>query len=313
MALRDDGRSRTPGPLGNIPAGVGGRQPGPLRFGPWVMADAAVTTAAVKTLIMPRSPNDNYTKVARVLTWPLGKDKPVLEDVHQQHLANCGLAATLAALAYTVNGRPRIRAMIEEHSGTVVTDLSNVLDQLEEQPKDGNTITSNCSFKVGLGKGSAEVSDVFYTDDGAGDSWSMIYMDSPHKQLWPCVIEKAYAVLLGNDYVNLNSFTIDEQKPYLPVQEIWHDIVGKDAVTTPIKKDTDLSQFASGAKSDVTKVPTIAASWEGAKKVTGSHGFAVLGISGSTISLLDPDTPTTISLSLQDFLSNFQQILSGNP
>jgi hypothetical protein len=312
MTLRDDGRARTPGLLGNVPGGVAGRRPGPLGFGSWVMATPVVTTA-LTTMKMPKPAHDGKTKLVRAVPWPLGKDKPAPGDIQQTVLANCAAASILAALANTVSGRPRISALVDEHAGAVVTDLSDVLGELAEPPKEGKQITSNRYFTVTLTKGSTAVSDVFYTNEGDRDSWSMIYMDSPNHKLWPCVIEKGYAVILGNDYDKLNSIEIDGQKPYLPANEVWNDLVGKppDSILK-IEKDTDLSKIKAAAAA-AQNIPTIAASRDTAKKVTGYHGFTVLGPSGSGILLYDPEQANQITLSLEEFRSDFKNILYGNP
>jgi hypothetical protein len=305
--------------MGNVPGGVGARRPGPLRFGWWLLADTAATTA-VKTLKMPKPSPDNKTKIARAVPWSLGKDKPAPGDIRQRVLANCQLAAILAALANTASGRPRISALVDEHPATVLTDLSDVLDELA--PPEGNkpkvtAITSNRYFTVTLARGSAEVSDVFYTDE-ATSGWSMIYMDSPNKagseHLWPCVIEKGYAVLLGNDYDKLNSMVING-KPYLPAEEVWTTVVGKKPDILGITQDTDLSTIQARF-TDAPQIPTIAASAAAvtAKKLMTSHGYAVLRLSGDTITLYDPDQAANITVSLKtEFRSNFQAILSGNP
>ncbi len=237
-----------------------------------------VANAAVKTLKMPKPAPDNITKLVRAVLWPLGKDNPAPGDVRQGGLGNCQVASILAALANTSIGRARIGALVDEHRGAVVTDLSDVLKELAEPPKERDKIISDRSFTVTLGKGSAEVTDVFYTDEGDRDTWSMIYMDSPkpNQKLWPCVIEKGYAVVLGNDYNKLNSFEVDGQKPYLPAEEVWSDLVGKD----PAFLDPSKIKEAAAAAS---LFPTIAASRDDAKKVTGWHGFAVLGLGGSAI------------------------------
>jgi hypothetical protein len=318
MALRNDGRARTPGPMGDDPGGVGARRPGPLRFAWWLLADTAVTTA-VMTRKMPKPAPDGNTKVARIVPWSLGKDKPAPGDVKQQVLANCQAAAILAALANTASGRPRISALVAEHSGAFVTDLSDVIGELAERPKEGNkevkTITSNRYFTVTLDRGSEEVSDVFYTDDADEGTWSMIYMDSPNKppnqHLWPCVIEKGYAALMGYDYNQLNTIEIDGQKPHLPAEEVWKDLVGKppDPNIRLINQDTDLLKIAKAA----SDIPTIAASNNNSTKVTSWHAHTVLGLSGSAILLYDPDKGKIPPLSLQDFRSNFFAILSGNP
>jgi hypothetical protein len=319
MIDQDNGRGRTPGPMGRV-AGGGGRRPGPLGFGLWAIT-TPLATAAVKTLKMPLPASDGKTKVVRaVTTWSLGKDNPVPDDVEQNNIPTCAVASILAALANTAVGRTRIGALVDEKGGVVVTDLSDVpVDPNFVDRPQGNKITSNRYFTVTLTMGSAEVSDVFYTDEGDEETWSMIYMDSPNKNLWPCVIEKGYADLLGHSYDRFAQGLIEiggKTDANLTAQAIWKNLAGKDPKTLVVKDlaPSEITAIAATAKT----VPAMAASLGTAKKpVTNSHGFAVLGLSGSAIELYDPNLhdpkdrkKKKITLSLDDFQSNFNQILT---
>src|SRR5205823_6528584 len=142
---------------------------------------------------------------AREVRWGLfDKGTPALEDVEQGSLANCPLAAVLAALAYTPDGRKHLLGLVQEHSGTVETDLSAVADQLDEPPPPGKKITTSRYFGVTLGGKTFEVSDVLYTDEARDPNPK--YMRSPKQVFWPCAIEKAYAEKEGS-YAALNKPT----------------------------------------------------------------------------------------------------------
>jgi hypothetical protein len=132
----------------------------------------------------------------------------------------------------------------------------------------------------------------------------MIYMDSPKRALWPCVIEKAYAVKIGS-YDDLD----DDTKQ--TVNKFWAVLVGANPDWLSINENTDLTKISAAAKAAGT-IPTIAASREDATKVTSHHGYAVMGIQGSTIELYNPYAKIE-KLSLQDFRSSFSDMFFGNP
>lgn len=69
-------------------------------------------------------------------------------------------------------------------------------------------------FTVKLGDKSIEVSPVLYTDESR--SPEPVYMSSPSNALWPCLIEKAYAQMLG-DYGKLEGS-----------EKRQHDLGGRD-------------------------------------------------------------------------------------
>ncbi len=307
MTIQHKGGARVPGPLGISPGGIGGRIPGPLGFRHVVVAAAGPTAKVLKTLKMPAPAAGSSVSTVHEVASPLFSSTPATAEVRQGALATCPIGSILAALAHTASGRKRIQGMVAEHKGVVETDLADVADKLDSPPK-GNKIISNRYFTVTLGATTIEVSDVFYTDDGDRGSWSLIYMGSsrggPPTTLWPSVIEKAYAVTLRS-YEELD----DDTKH--PANEFWEVLVGSKPGGFPVDDKTALEKIRDAAKA-APKVPTIGASRDDATKVLGHHGFAVLGIEGSTIELYNPHGRTE-KISLTDFRSNFKAILYGNP
>jgi Calpain family cysteine protease len=323
MTLQYKGGARFPGPLGISPGILGGRLPGPLRFGQVDLAKGGATKAS-KTLIMPPPTKGSSTIMRlRTVSWKLSNRASAWGDVQQGALANCPIAAILAALAHTDSGRERLDRMITEYLGAPVeTTLSaEVMTLLSSKEQEGDnpdytpqvkTLRSNRYFAVTLGKNTFEVSDAFYVKETgqSGGDVDLVYMDSPTPVLWPCVIEKAYAVKLKS-YEEL-----DDQKH--TVEEFWEVLVGKKPVV--IRDGNMTEQKIRAAAMDASKVPTIGATRDevpkidkaGATRVDSDHGYAVLGIQGSTIELYNPWGKTQ-KIPLKEFKSNFEAIYYGNP
>jgi hypothetical protein len=310
--------ARFPGPLGTSTGTLGGRIPGPLNFQQVEVKGGA--TKKIKTVEMPPPWNNSTIKRVRSVDWPLSKDAPATEDVKQGGMANCPVAAILAALAHTPVGRKRLDGMVTEYTNaptkTVLAD--DTVAKLNEPTKDdpdykpqGREVLSNRYFTVSFWKG--EIPDTFYVEYSDSDSIDMVFMGSrPNKNrvLWPSVIEKACAFHFGG---------YDEMGKYKnhPANEFWELIIGKkpqDVVA--IKDSTDLDKIRDLARAAPT-VPTIAASKEPGQtefgKVTPDHGYAVLGLKGASIELYNPAEPKTISLSAEEVRRNYQAILYGNP
>jgi hypothetical protein len=310
MALEYKGAARSPGPLGRFDGTLGGRIPGPLDFQQVDLGKSQTATKAVKELAMPPPAAGSSTIIqARSIGWDLAKDTPSERDVKQGELANCPVAAILAAMAHTAGGRKHIDSMITEYvnaqvkttfSKEVLATLSAKLDD-PDYKRPEKEIPSKRYFSVNLGN-AIEVSDVFYVKYSDGSGVDMIYMDSPKRALWPCVIEKAYAVKIGS-YDDLD----DDTKH--TVNEFWTVLVGAKPDGFAINENTDLSKISAAAKAAGT-IPTIAASKDDATKITTHHGFAVIGIQGSTIELYDPHGKIE-KLSLTDFRSNFSAMFFG--
>jgi Calpain family cysteine protease len=312
MTLEYKGAARSPGPLGRFEGTLGGRIPGPLDFQQVDLGKTQTATKAVKELPMPPPAGGSSSIIqARSIGWDLAKDTPSERDVKQGELANCPVAAILAAMAHTPGGRKRIDSLITEYVNTqvkttfskeVLATLSAKLDD-PDYKRPEKEILAKRYFTVNLGS-SIEVSDVFYVKYTDGSDVNMMYMDSPKRALWPCVIEKAYAVKIGS-YEDLD----DDTKH--TVNEFWTVLVGTKPDGFAIDENTDLTKISNAAKSAGT-IPTIAASKEDTTKVMSHHGFAVLGIQGSTIELYDPHAKIE-KLSLTDFRSSFNAMFFGRP
>jgi Calpain family cysteine protease len=311
MALEYKGAARSPGPLGRFEGISGGRIPGPLDFQQVDLGKSQTATKAVKELPMPPPAAGSSTIIqARSIGWDLGKDVPSERDVKQGELANCPVASILAAMAHTAGGRKRIDSLITEYVNTqvkstfskeVLAALSAKLDD-PDYKRPEKEILAKRYFTVNLGS-SIEVSDVFYVKYTDGSDVNMIYMDSPKRALWPCVIEKAYAVKIGS-YDDLD----DDTKH--TVNEFWTVLVGSKPDGFSITENTDLTKISAAAKNAGT-IPTIAASKDDATKVTAHHGYAVMGIQGPTIELYNPYARIE-KLSLTDFRSSFSAMFFGN-
>jgi hypothetical protein len=317
VTLQHKGGARVPGPLGNSPGVAGGRLPGPLAFRHVLVAAPGAVAGVAKALKMPEPAADGATKVASAMNWALfRKGGPAVVDIEQSaHLTNCPIPSILAALAHTDIGRKHIQAMVVEYPGSVVTDVSAVVGELATAPP-GNKIATNRYFTVTLGKAPNrkpfDVSDVLYTDESADPN--PIYMQSPKKALWACMIEKAYALR----EVSYHKFQeLDwQQNAKITANEFWRVLLGSEPNVLAVTNKTDLADIRKAAAA-ATKVPTIGATKpadeQGAKKVGGYHGFAMLGIQGSTIELYDPALAKTLEISVENFRKDFLAIFSGNP
>jgi hypothetical protein len=268
--------------------------------GPVVAANAIQTT-------MPTPTKDQDSKDVHEVTWALYNPKtkgPAFTDVKQsQSLANCPVAAILAALAFTSVGRSYIEGMLSEKSGNVVTDLSGLPADTLSNPPQGNTVASKRYFTVKLPGGSVIVSDVLYTND-ADRNWSLLYMRDPSENsIWASIIEKALAVQLKG-YENFDALN-------LSANDFWQKVTGAKPGGIAIKDNTPLAEITEAAK-QATALPTIGASKPNGtdvKVVTEFHGFAVLGVEAGKIKLYDPAKAKTLLITPAEFRHDFQAIL----
>lgn len=314
MVLPYSGNVRSRGPLGFGPYQLGGRIPGPLGFKHVNLPQTAATAA--RSLRIPPPWVSSTAIRARVLDWKLSNGRPITKDVMQGALPNCPIAAILAALAHTPIGQKYLDSLITEYKGAAVkTVLSADLIAKIMKADDGNPdnvsqdpqLFSNRFFRVKLGK-SHDVHDTFYvkySETKVNADLDLVFMGSPNNVLWPAVIEKACALHFGS-YIEIGN-----HKKHT-ANDFWQFVVGAKEKRLEVKDDTDVESIR-GVASNAGKVPAMGASRENAKMVTGWHGFAVLGMQGAKIQLYDPAKAKESLLSLEDFRSNFQMILYGNP
>jgi hypothetical protein len=313
MVLPYKGTASFRGPIGISPGQPGGRIPGPLGFKQVVSKSTA--TKASKSLPMPAPWKNSDIIRAAVVNWKLANGKPVTTDVQQGTLANCPIAAVLAALTNTARGQEYVDGLITEYRGASV---QTVLDQdamartalqTNEDPDDrvqDKTLVSNRYFSVKLGK-QIEVHDTFFVYYTDGTDLDLVYMKSPNDVLWPAVIEKACALHYGS-YIEIGDY-----KKHT-ANEFWEFVVGKPPAQGLKIDDFTAITKISNAVQDAAGTPTIAASREKTiATLTPIHGYAVLGVQGNTIELYDPSKAKSLTLSFEDFRSNFQTILSGKP
>lgn len=325
------GGARIPGALGSAPLaghttdGRGTKRlPGPLKVGPSILlADSAVTTVAPKPLKMTPPWPDSSTKRVHVVEWDLGADSPKPADVVQGSLSNCPVASILAAMANTHKGQDRIQQAVKPQPGNVITDLTAVMQYLEDdgewKDKPNGTLSSKRYFTVELPGIKQDVSDVFYTDE-ADSGWNLLYIGTrnPFKPdmkhvLWPSVIEKAYATeLKGYDKLN------DINDPKVA----WNALIGSTSTTRNVKdlKDSDIIRFARTdgvAMIAATRDDTHDAEektrveQQSGGRLEGWHGYAVTGMVGNQIALYDPHGKP-VNVTMAEFRKFFTSVVYGN-
>jgi hypothetical protein len=258
----------------------------------------------MKKTVMPPPTNDHDNKDVHVVTLPLFRSAPAFTQVKQAPgIANCPVAAILAALAFTAVGQKTIQRMLSQTTDSVSTDLSGIPADTLSNPPSGNTLSSSRYFTVALDGGSIDVSDVLYTDDH-DRGWSPFYLRDPGDQtMWGAVIEKALAVKLKS-YENFDASDTN-------ANEFWKMITRADPGGFEIKNDTPLGTISDAVKAS-TRVPTIGASKPNStdvKFVSEFHGFAILGFKDASIQLYDAAKAATLQITPANFRHDFQAIL----
>ena len=319
------GTARVPGVLGAAPqtghstdAHGTVRRPGPLKIGPSILLmDATISKVAPKKLQMPTPLEDREKKRVNVVTWDLGANQPQTIDVAQGKVGDCPVASILGAVANTPGGSKRLSAAVKKIDADVLTDLSAMMQYLDDDDWVGRpkgSLASKRYFSVDLPGVKQEVSDVFYTDDG-DENWDLLYIghqaDRSNKKvtpvLWPSVIEKAYAAQVGG-YGKLNK--IDD-----PVVA-WKALLGTTPTLVQVTdlQDSEIVKLVQSAKA----VPTIAATNPDRPKVDkesggllhGHHGYTVTGLVGNQIALYNP-WGIPLNVSLTQFKKSFITIIYG--
>ncbi len=328
MTIDFRGGTRLPGSLGlgidpedsssKVPRA---RPPGPLGRQLWdkasVTSSQIPSTKAGNLTVMPLPTKGlvgaTTDKDVHVVTLPLyNGNEPHLEDVMQAPgIANCPVAAMLAAFAFTATGRNFLRGIVGETRATVTTDISGIKGNLSNPPPN-NILTSARFFTVRIPKGpvdgvggignTVDVSDVLYTND-SDQNWGIYYMRDPaEKSVWASIIEKALAVRLGS-YENFDALG-------LFANDLWAMITNVRPGVFPEIENTPLTevQIINAAVAS-TRVPTVAASKDDASMVPQFHGFAMMGRVDSKIKLYDPAKGSSFPISPADFRRNFKNIL----
>jgi hypothetical protein len=259
---------------------------------------------------MPAPTKDSDSRDVHVVPLPRFSDKkaPAFTEVKQApSIANCPVAAMLAALAFTSSGQKLIQGMVSETPANVVTDLSAA--GTLSNPPSGARLSSGRYFTVKLQGDPIDVSDVLYTDDH-DSGWSPFYMRDPGDHtIWAAIIEKALAVKLGS-YENIDALN-------LTANDFWEKILGVKPGGLEIKPDSPLSDITDRVKAS-TNAPSIGASkgqpgsdmqLKDGTIISANHGFALLGLQGDKIRMYDPAKAKTLAISPADFRANFLAIL----
>ena len=324
MTIQYRGGARLPGPLGigswdsSLPV-PGARLPGPIGNQLWdknsVTPSQTPSTKAAKTTMMP-VPTKGLTgeapdKDVHAITLPLfNGSEPRLEDVQQAPgIANCPVAAMLAAFAFTPTGRTFLQRILGETAATVATDVSRAkgtdikgraVDILSNPPPKYQ-LTSARFFTVKVADGPFEVSDVLYTND-SDSNWGVYYLRDPAgKCIWASVIEKALAVRLDYSYENFDARN-------LSANDFWKMLTSFAPAVITIDDKTTLAEISDRADAS-TRIPTVAASKDETSLVTPFHGFAMMGRIGPKIQLYDPAKAKPFLITPIDFRKAFKNIL----
>jgi hypothetical protein len=296
--------TRTPGPTG-LPdeTNASHRQPGPLGIG-----DETVLPAADGATPMPlqATPPKEITEPTPVfmdkgltlknVVTPLFEKDPQAADVIQGSIANCPLAAVLAAVAHT---QPTLlKGMIGEQTVDVVS---------KDKSDPTWSVKTNKLLTVQFRKGSpVEMSRLLY-HNGEND---LVYARASRNVSWVSFIEKGYAVLRGgNSYNGLNDTTTLNGPP--TANKVMEDVVGAYEYTAPAATaDKDLLAILARAKTKAT-IAASQATLPDESPVVANHGYAVMGVSGNTVLLRNPwgGESADKKLPLKDFKTAFQAVL----
>lgn len=259
---------------------------------------------AAKTYHLP-DPETNWSsnlaRYPQVSTLPLyekSKAPPNYDQILQQSIANCYLAATLAAMANTGAGRKRITEMITTTKGAITT-ICKKYDLQSVGPE--KRLKSDRWFTVTFKGKSVDVSDVLYHDDS--DSYpNLRYMTTPNgdRALWGAIIEVAYAKLKGG--YNKISASVN------PLTQFLDEF---SAVKWTILGPAN-GKAKAACKSAGNRAAFIATREVGTKILTPWHGYAVLGMSGTKVKLWDPLTGKAKEIEFKDLLTEIQAVIESS-
>lgn len=270
---------------------------------------------ATKTYTLP-DPETNWTshkaRYPHISTLPLyvnsknSKVPPKYDQILQQGVPNCYLAATLAAMANTDVGQKQITKMITQKNGAITTICKKFNLNFvgpEEQLK------SNKWFTVAFKDKSVDVSDVLYHDD-LDSSPSLVYMTTPgnDKVLWGAIIEVAYAKLKGG-YDNMSA-----SKGTTVNQFLDEFSAVKWTILNPAKDEDEIKKACKSADKRAAFIATKPKdpNSNDTKILTAFHGYAVLGMSGAKVKLWDPLKGKAQEIKFKDLLTEVQAVIGSS-
>jgi len=262
---------------------------------PALSKDPKATTRHGKEVVNPK-----YANVGK----DVYKDGAALGDVNQGYLANCYLIAAMGAIA---SQRPDIiESMIKDNGDGTATVMLYTADQALAPPGEGKATPVRVSLKM-----------------PSRDGRNPVYANSPTRELWPSLIEKAYVVLYkGGDYQGANSGG--------STTEAMSAILGTDSSGAPIRGANGaelLEQMSAYLKQGK---PLAAASLDKEELATNPklrdladtiqvypwHAYVVkrVDVKAGTVELHNPwGSSHPAVMSVADFQALYQWIYVGNP
>ena len=305
-----EGRGGDVGPRARSPRGAGfeGRLfagLGAYASGGGGGGSGATTQAAAKEYKLPDAETNWTSHLARfphassLPLWLMDDKKekaPKYNQVFQQGVANCYLAATLAALANTPSGVTHIQKMIAPHVGSITT-ICKKYDSGKAEPE--QKIKSDRWFTVSFKKSSVDVSNVLYHDDSDRDP-NLRYLTTPKtdRALWGAIIEVAYASLKGG-YDNISAGTGAQS-----LKQFFDEFSTLTWNIVAPAKDGEIKKACVAAH---TRAALIATSTS-AKTLTPWHGYAVLGMSGTKVKLWNPLGVEPEEIGFKEMLAEIQAV-----
>jgi hypothetical protein len=177
---------------------------------------------------------------------PLFDGTPVYSSVKQGLLADCGLLARLAAIAYKDSARLSLLASDDDDRCTVTLYVGSVPKTMTVR----KTLPTSGGYPI-----YAKAASV----------------------LWPAVFEKAYAVLCSNSYPKMAARCASARFPLFGYDqsEQW---------MSQVENTAEGAAFLAGC----VDVPAVLCSKLNPKSLIASHIYAILGVSGGTVTLYNP-------------------------
>jgi Calpain family cysteine protease len=247
-----------------------------------------------------------YPRIAKLPLYVPKKETPKHDQIRQQGVANCYLAATLAAMANTDAGRKQIKKMITPKTGAITT-ICKKFDQSFVGPDE--QLKSDRWFTVAFKDKTVDVSNVLYHDDSDSNP-NLVYMTTPggDKALWGAIIEVAYAKLKGN-YDNMSATkgaTVDQFLDEFSAVK-WN-------ILFPNKDEAEIKEVCKNAGKRAAFIATKPHDPRSndTKILTPFHGIAVLGMSGANVKLWDPLKGKAQEIKFKDLLTEVQAVIGSS-